>query len=860
MQELFVLKRNGERENISFDKVLRRIHNLCKDETMTKLSINGTLVAQKVCSQIYPGVTTKLLDELAAQICTSMMTLHSDYGLLASRIIISNHHKNTEKDYKTVVEELYKNDGKNPLVSTELFDVVMENHAILQECIDYTRDYFFSYFGFKTLEKSYLLRVNDIVVERPQHLFMRVSIGLYGKDIQKVISCYHDLSRHYYIHATPTLFNAGTPRNQLASCFLVAMKDDSINGIYETLKDCAMISKYSGGIGLHIHDIRGFGSSIKGTNGTSNGIVPMLRVFNDTARYVDQGGGKRNGSFAIYLEPWHSDIIEFLQLKKNHGDEQSRARDLFYGLWIPDLFMKRVLNKEMWSLMTPDVCRGLSDCHSKEFEELYTKYEREGKYVKQVPAQSLWLQIINSQIETGTPYLLFKDHCNSKSNQQNLGTIKSSNLCTEIIEYSNEKETAVCNLASINLSGIVQNQSLHNKNIVIHTKPNCNYCLLAKGWIKRLGGNYQESNYSTENELQEWKESTGFKTFPQVWIDGEYIGGYTELIEFTRPSIDYERLSYITRKLVRNLDRTIDVNFYPIPETKVSNLSHRPIGIGVQGFADMLMKLRYPFDSEEAREVNKKIFGCIYYNAVSESCNIAKERALIGGSCLNKYENKLSSETYLGAYSSFKGSPISKGLFQFDLWGVSPVGGYDWEALRSDVMYYGVRNSLLVAPMPTASTSQILGNHECFEPITSNIYLRRTLAGEFVLLNSYLMEDLADLDLWSLDTKDNILLHNGSVQNLSMPVELKRLYATVWEIPQKSLIDMAADRAVYICQSQSLNLFMEEPTVSKLSNMHFYSWKKGLKTGIYYLRTQPASKAQMFTIDAKKIDCLNCSA
>lgn len=801
MEYDYVTKRDGSNEEVSFDKILRRIKTLSKS-----LTINSTKVTREITSQMYNGINTSELDELGAQTAASLSTEHPDYGILASRIIISNHHKNTSPSFSETVRTLYENVDKNnnnsSLVSKELYEIVQKNKAKLNDIIKYDRDFLFDYFGFKTLEKSYLMRVNGKIIERPQHLLMRVALGIHGKNIKEAIKTYDLMSNKYFIHATPTLFNAGTSRPQLSSCFLMAMKDDSIDGIYSTLKDCALISKWAGGIGLHVHNIRAKNSIIRGTNGISNGLVPMLRVFNNTARYVDQGGGKRNGSIAIYLEPWHSDIFDFLLLRKNHGNEEDRARDLFYAMWVSDLFMERVKENGDWTLMCPDECPNLSDLYGEEFKDIYCKYERDGRGKRVVKAQELWFAILESQIETGTPYLLFKDACNRKSNQQNLGTIKSSNLCCEIVEYSSPTEFAVCNLASIALSSYVNLED---------------------------------------------------KTF------------------------DYEKLGKIVKVVTRNLDKIIDVNFYPIPETRRSNMLHRPIGIGVQGLADVFAMMEFPFDSEEAREVNKKIFETIYYYAMETSMEISKKRE----SSINKLRklekeeepnkkeiDKLNEELslipeetartrYLGAYSSFEGSPLSVGKFQFDLWDESEIieGEYKdrWEKLRKDVMKYGTRNSLLVAPMPTASTSQILGNNECFEPFTSNIYLRRTLAGEFVVINRHLIRNLLDINLWSTGMKNRIIKDNGSIQNIDeIPDNLKQIYKTTWELSNKAIIDMASDRGKFICQSQSMNLFIDKPDFSKLSSMHFYSWKSGLKTGIYYLRTKPVAAAQQFTIEPEK--------
>lgn len=755
-----VLKRNNEHEVVSFDKVLNRLKVLSSN-----LDVNVFELAQKVCSRIYDGVKTSELDELAAQMCSSMITDHPDYGVLASRIIVSNHHKNTSPSFSETVQTLYTS-TEFPLVSKELYEVVQKHKEKLNSYIDYNRDYDFDYFGFKTLEKSYLMKVKDRVVERPQHMLMRVALGIHNNDIKDALQTYDFMSKKYFIHATPTLFNAGTPRPQCSSCYLVAMQDDSIEGIFETLKDCALISKYAGGIGIHIHNVRARKSVIKGTNGISSGIIPMLRVFNNTARYVNQAG-RRNGSIAVFLEPWHADVEEFLDLRKNHGAEEERARDLFLSMWIPDLFMERVMKNEKWSLMCPSMCPGLADVYGDAFTDLYTRYESEGKYVKQVNAQDIWFKILESQIESGIPYIGFKDHVNKKSNQSNIGVIKSSNLCMEICEVSKPDEIAVCNLASICLPTYVRKEN----------------------------------------------EKTMF---------------------------DFDKLHEVTKVVTKNLNKVIDMNFYPVDKAKKSNALHRPIGIGIQGLADAFILMNMAFDSEEASELNKNIFETMYHAALEASHELA---------C--KY----------GAYSSFQGSPLSKGQFNFDLWGVEPSNRYDWEKLRSDVMKDGVMNSLFIAPMPTASTSQIMGFTECFEPITSNIYKRKTLAGEFILVNKYLVESLNKIGLWTNDIKNKIIINEGSIANIDeIPDHIKVLYKTVWEIKQRSLINMAADRAPFVCQSQSMNLFMETPDFTKLSSMHFYAWKKGLKTGIYYLRSKPKAKAQQFTIDPKLNKFANISA
>jgi ribonucleoside-diphosphate reductase alpha chain len=752
---MYVIKRDGKQETVKFDKITARVQKLCYG--LSPEHVQPILVAQKVIEGIYDGVTTTELDNLAAEIAASLTTRHPDFALLASRIAISNLHKNTKKSFTETMRDLYnyidpKTDKKASLIADDVMEVIEAHSDLLDSTIIYDRDFGYDFFGFKTLEKSYLLKINGKVVERPQHMLMRVAVGIHKQDIDSAIETYNLMSERWFTHATPTLFNAGTPKPQLSSCFLLQMQGDSIDGIYNTLKQTAQISQSAGGIGLSIHNIRATGSYIRGTNGTSNGIVPMLRVFNDTARYVDQGGGKRKGSFAIYLEPWHADIFEFLELKKNHGKEEMRARDLFYALWVPDLFMKRVKEEGEWSLFCPNEAPGLSDCYGMEFEMLYTKYEEEGRARRTIPARELWTAVLESQIETGTPYILYKDACNEKSNQKNLGTIKSSNLCTEIVEYTSADEVAVCNLASIALPRFVNNGSF-----------------------------------------------------------------------------DHQRLFEITYVVTKNLNRIIDVNYYPIEEARNSNMRHRPIGIGVQGLADTFIAMRFPFESEEAKQLNKEIHETIYYAALTASKDLAIKE---------------------GPYSTFAGSPVSQGILQFDMWNVKPTDRWEWDVLRDEVKKHGVRNSLLLAPMPTASTSQILGNNECFEPYTSNIYSRRVLSGEFIVVNKHLLMDLVRLGLWNNDMKNRIIAANGSVQNIpEIPQEIKDLYKTVWEIKQRTLIDMAADRGAYICQSQSLNLFIAEPNFAKLTSMHFYAWEKGLKTGMYYLRTKPAANAIKFTVD-----------
>ncbi|MCJ7467665.1 MAG: ribonucleoside-diphosphate reductase subunit alpha [Maribacter sp.] len=757
---MYVIKRDGRKELIMFDKITARVRKLC-------YGLNGLVdplkVTMRVIEGLYDGVTTSELDNLAAEIAATMTTAHPDYAKLAARISVSNLHKNTKKSFSETMKDLYeyvnpRTNKKAPLLSDEVYKVIAEHAETLDSTIIYNRDFGYDYFGFKTLERSYLLKLNGNIVERPQHMLMRVAVGIHLNDIDSAIETYELMSKKYFTHATPTLFNSGTPKPQMSSCFLLAMKDDSIDGIYDTLKQTAKISQSAGGIGLSIHNIRATGSYIAGTNGTSNGIVPMLQVFNDTARYVDQGGGKRKGSFAIYIEPWHADIYEFLELKKNHGKEEMRARDLFYAMWIPDLFMKRVEANEEWTLMCPNECPGLFTNHGEAFEELYLGYEAQDKGRKTVKARELWEKILDSQIETGTPYMLYKDAVNRKSNQKNLGTIRSSNLCTEIMEYTSSDEVAVCNLASIALPMFIKND------------------------------------------------------------------------EF-----DHKELFKVTKRVTKNLNRVIDRNYYPVKEAENSNMRHRPIGLGVQGLADAFILLRLPFTSDEAKKLNQEIFETLYYAAVTASMEAAKEE---------------------GPYSTFKGSPISKGEFQHNLWGINDEelsGRWDWDKLRKDVKKNGVRNSLLVAPMPTASTSQILGNNECFEPYTSNIYTRRVLSGEFIVVNKHLLEDLVQLGLWNENMKQELMRANGSIQHIeTIPHDIRELYKTVWELSMKDIIDMSRQRGYFIDQSQSLNLFMENANYAKLTSMHFYAWKSGLKTGMYYLRTKAAVDAIKFTLDNTK--------
>ena len=840
---MFVTKRDGTEEKMSFDKISNRLKKLMWE--LDNKNINLLKVSQKVIQGLYNKIETVKLDELSSQICANLITDHLDYGILASRIEISNLHKQTKKKFSLVVEDLYnyvnpETNEKGSLISKKLYRIVNSNKKKINSSIIYDRDYGYDYFGIKTLQKSYLLQINKKIVERPQHMLMRVAIGIHGKDLDKAIETYNFMSLKYFTHATPTLFNAGTPKPQLSSCFLLQMQEDSIDGIYETLKQTAKISKNAGGIGLAIHNVRCNGSYIKGTNGHSNGIVPMLRVFNNTARYVDQGGGKRKGSFAMYLEPWHGDIFSFLNLRKNHGNEEDRCRDLFLGLWVPDLFMQRVFDDGIWSLMCPNQCKGLHLVYGEEFEKLYTSYEQKGKYLKQIKARKLWNAILDSQMETGTPYMLYKDACNKKSNQKNLGTIQSSNLCTEIIEYTSKDEAAVCNLASIGLPKFIKKSENFKKlkNIILYGKTNCMYCKLAKTFLEKNDMEYTyvslDDTTLLENFFNKYNIVDEDRTLPKIFNDTLNMGGYSDFISYLKPYFDFKLLGEITQLITRNLDQIIDINFYPIPQTKNSNLKHRPIGIGIQGLADVFYLLRLPFDSDDAKLLNKQIFATIYYNALVASNKLAIEK---------------------GSYSSFEGSPASKGLLQFDLWNQKPLDMYDWDEIKQSIIKNGLRNSLLLAPMPTASTSQILGNNECFEPYTTNVYIRRTLAGEFICINKHLLKDLMELGIWNKNLKNQILQNNGSLKNIDLiPDYMKNLYKTVWEISQKNIIDMAADRGIYIDQSQSLNIHMTAASHAKLTSMHFYGWNKGLKTGMYYLRTQAAVDSIKFTINKEELE------
>lgn len=947
--DMYVTKRDNKKEILNYTKIVERIKKIAE---LCDIEIDYTMVVQKIMDQLHNYIKTSQIDELMCETCASLGTTNYHYYRLASALCISNHQKEVSSDFLCNYQKIYNNN--EGYLSEEFLRIIQKHATVFESFIDNNKDYEIDFFGFKTLERAYLMKYNDKIHERIQHLWLRVAIQIHGENLEKIKETYIALSNKYFIHATPTLFNSGTKRPQLSSCYLIAMEDDSINGIFNTLHDCASISKWAGGIGMHIHNIRAKNTKIIGTNGKSNGIVPMLKVFNNTARYVDQGGGKRSGSFAIYLEPWHADIEEFLELRKNHGDEEMRARDLFYALWIPDLFMKKVENDDYWYLMCPNKCPGLSDCYGDEFETLYIQYVVEEKYNKKIKARELWFQILDSQMETGTPYMLYKDAANQKSNQKNIGIIKSSNLCCEIMEYSDKDETAVCNLASIALPQYVKQKNTleSNENIIIYTKTHCKYCKMAKELLNDFGLKY-ETIVMDDDELRQrfYKEKSQeldkeINSVPQLFINGSYLGGYDELKNKLYNVFDYEYLKHMTEILTENLNKIIDCNFYPTLKTYKSNMNNRPIGIGVQGLADTFAKLDIPFDSDEAQKINKNIFETIYYGSMERSNKLAKDRhqniftlqneftkyifkppigflewfipiftnnyydnnfiyfdydelsrdikgkltqiyhstkptmeEIFGKSfyttfakflirqkslykekyedyenCDPNYKLFLRREKHCGCYSSFEGSPINNGLFQFDLWNVTPSDLHDWVNLKESILEYGVRNSLCVAPMPTASTSQILANNECFEPFTSNIYSRRTLAGEFVVINKHLMKELNAQGLWNIELKNKIIEHKGSLQNIQeIPQDIKNKYKIVWDMSMKRLIDMARDRGAFICQSQSMNLWVEDPNYKNLTSMHFYSWKSGLKTGIYYLRRKAKHQAQQFTIEPNQM-------
>ena len=945
--DMYVTKRNGEEEILSYDKILDRTKKVGE---RVNIELDYSSLITKVMDQLYNKIKTSQIDELMCETCASLGTTDYDYYHLASALSISNHQKEVSMDFVQNYQRIYNN---NEGYLSESFLILIQKHAsFFHTILDYDRDYEIDFFGFKTLERAYLMKHDNKICERIQHLWLRVAIQIHGENLDKVVETYHGLSQKFFIHATPTLFNAGTKRPQLSSCYLIAMEDDSIEGIFNTLHDCASISKWAGGIGMHIHNVRAKNTKIVGTNGKSNGIVPMLKVFNSTARYVDQGGGKRSGSFAIYLEPWHADIGDFLELRKNHGDEEMRARDLFYALWIPDLFMKKVENDEYWYLMCPNQCPGLSECYGDEFEILYNQYIDEQKFNKRVKARELWFQILDSQMETGTPYMLYKDAINQKSNQSNIGVIKSSNLCCEITEYSDDKETAVCNLASISLPRFVEHSIQGDKpeKVIIYSKTKCSYCKMAKARLQDFQIPFEEVVMDNDEERLAFYEKCSAETgktiqsVPQIYVNDKHIGGWNELKNILTFHFSHDKLESITEVVAENLNHIIDCNFYPTSKTHTSNMNHRPIGIGVQGLADTFAKMGISFDSDEAQKLNREIFETIYYGSMRRSCDLAKSRYcdicrlqeemvfdLFNGVpgylkwfvpffIKNKYDKEFRYfekvsiehhipqdisvvyhthkptmqeifgkafysvfESYLqlqeqkyeqryedyepldenikllvrqpklhGSYSSFEGSPLSKGKFQFDLWGHTPSERYNWEELRQEIMTYGVRNSLCVAPMPTASTSQILANNECFEPFTSNIYSRRTLAGEFVVINKYLMKELKSQGIWNTELKNEIIEQKGSIQKIqSIPQEIKQKYKIVWDMSMKRLIDMAKDRGAFICQSQSMNLWVEDPNYKNLTSMHFYAWRSGLKTGIYYLRRKAKHQAQQFTIEPK---------
>ena len=827
-----VIKRNGNRQTVQFDKITARIKNLLTEEELSY--IDPIIIAHKTISSLYNGITTEELDELSSNICTSLITLHPYYNNVGAKIAISNLHKKTLDSFSDKIKLLYNN---NSNVSKEFYEHVIKNRDKLNQAIDYKRDFTYDFFGFKTLERAYLMKINNKIVERPQDMIMRVCAFIHMNDVDQAIESYNLMSHGYFTHASPTLFNAGTTRSQLSSCFLLGT-DDSIEGIFKTFTDCGLISKWAGGIGVHISNIRASNSLIKGTNGKSNGIIPMLKVYNEIARYINQGG-KRKGSIAVYLEPHHADIMQFLDLKKNFGAETERARDLFLALWVSDLFMKNVETDGDWYLMCPDECPNLNNVYGDEYVKLYNSYVEQGKFREKIKARKLWDKILESQIETGVPYIGYKDNVNNKTNQQNIGTIKSSNLCIEIMQYSDQSEYAVCNLASIALNKFVENKPIDNK-VHIYSKTECNYCVKAKDFLKQKNIMFDETCIDDDQERLQFLQKFGnsVKTVPQIIINDERIGGYQELVQYFNnlpKEYNFDKLYQVAYQATVNLNKVIDLNYYPTPETKKSNQRHRPIGLGVQGLCDTFFKMRMPFESKEALKLNRQIFETIYYASLKASNDIARVE---------------------GSYQTFDGSPFSKGIFQFHMWDSEPeFTKWDWAKLIEDVKKYGTRNSLLTALMPTASTSQILGNNECFEPITSNIYTRKTLAGEFIIINKYLVDDLINLGLWSNDIKDQIVYYNGSIQEIDeIPDDIKELYKTSWEIKQKSIIDLAASRGPFIDQSQSMNIFMAQPDFNRLTSSHFYSWKSGLKTGVYYLRSKPASNATKFSINTNTLN------
>jgi len=825
-----IITRNGTLETVRLDAITERIKKACEYCGSLAPQVDPVRVSVKVVNSIRDNITTSELDDVTAKICMNWSLEHPDWGLLGSRIIVSNHQKNTTSSFCVAVKNLYNNDDSNgnpcPLVSDQIYALVCKNPELYDGIIVQERDFLLDYFGFKTLEKSYLLKTSDgVIQETPQYLFLRVAMGIWEENTEKVIATYNMLSQKYATHATPTLFNSGTARPGMLSCFLLGT-NDSVDGIYKTITDCARISKWSGGIGIHVSNIRCKDSYIRGTGGKTDGIIPMLKVYNHTARYINQGG-KRQGSFSIYLETWHGDILAFLKAMRNHGSEESLARDLFYALWVPDCFMEAVKNDEYWFLMCPDECPGLTDSYGDEFKSLYYNYVNEGKYRQKVKARTIWDETMKSQIESGMPYIGYKDHVNRKSNQNNIGVIKSSNLCIEIMQYSDDKEYACCNLASICLPQFLKTNPPHEI-VTVYTKPQCRWCDIIKVFFKQQNINITIIDADTIEKQQQYKEE-GIVTYPRVFIGKKEIGGFEDTVRLLRPMVDYEKLEEVVKILVENLNVIIDKNYYPVPETKKSNFKHRPVGIGVQGLSDLFARMWIPYESKEARNVNKEIFEALYYFSMKHSVELAKKE---------------------GPYISFIGSPLSKGQFQFDLWNVEPSKSWDWDTLRNDVVRYGARNSLLIALMPTASTSQIMGNNESFEPFNSCMFLRRTLSGEFIVINRFLMQTLHDLGLWNDEMKQRIMFHRGSIQKIAnIPQYVKDMYKTVWEIKKKQLIQMSSERGAYVCQSQSNNLYFEDCNSAQLTKVHFYGWKQGLKTGSYYIRSRPAAVAQSFTID-----------
>jgi ribonucleoside-diphosphate reductase alpha subunit len=879
-----IVNREGTDEICRLDAVTDRITKACGYSGLDTSIVDPILIATKVCSNMRDGITSAELDEITVKICMNLSLKHTDFGTLGSRIAISNHQKNIKLSFCETMVELYNSKDKkgnhSPKISEELHELVKSKGSEIEAIINEDLDFNINFFGFKTLERAYFSKIDNTPVETPQYMWLRVALGIWGNDMEKVKNTYNLLSNKYFTHATPTLFNSGTKTNNSISCFLLGT-EDSVDGIFSTIKNCANISKVAGGIGIHITNVRARGSYVRGTSGDSDGLMPMLRVYNDTARYINQGS-RRNGSFAVYISPWHADVKEFLYAKRNHGVDDQRARDLFYALFISDLFMTRVKNNETWSLMCPDECPGLTDSYGQEFEELYKTYENNKLYKEQLPAREIWDIILTTQIETGMPYMLYKDAINRKSNQKNIGVIKSSNLCSEITLVSDEKEFACCNLVSLRLSSYItpnkEIKNIKNNEVKMYGKEYCSYCKMAKALFIEHNIEYTYVPLDDDNLRQLFYKEYNVKSVPQIFVGGERIGGFNELLEKVRPEFDYDKLEEVVHVTVENLNRIIDINFYPTPECKLSNFKHRPIGIGVQGLADVFMEMWLPYESEQAKKLNKKIFETIYYAAATKSMLIAKERKEQDSELLfNEYETP--HEDYPGAYSTFFGSPLQQGEFQFDMWGVTPTPHrYDWESLRKNIKLYGVRNSTFTALMPTASTAQILGSSPSFEPVSSNMYLRRTLAGEFKVINEYLMKILNGMGIWDDKMKDRVMFHRGSIQKIgSIPLEIREIFKTAYELKQKTLIDMSADRGAYICQSQSFNIFVNEATPELLTKIHMYGWNngssRGLKTGSYYIRSKPAVNSQQFTINPnleqefrdemnkmEDQECLNCGS